>query len=71
MKTYVVRIACEVAGAWRKPGVPFPLTEDQARPISPPHGRVVYPYMSAVAAPKPEPTNDRQYRHPRRKRRAT
>lgn len=61
MKTYVVRIACEVAGAWRKPGVPFPLTDEQARYLAPPYGSAVAPF---VERPKPAP----EKRHGRQRR---
>lgn len=43
MKTYTVRTPCECAGAWRVPGKPFHLTDEQARYLAPPYGSVVTP----------------------------
>lgn len=75
MTLYTVRVACEVAGHWRTPGVPFPLTDAQALLLAPPHGAVIAPYVqppyaAKPFAAKPEPTNDRQHRHKRKNRRA-
>ena len=78
MKTYTVRIACEVAGQWRTPDVPFVLTDEQARYIAPPYGNVVTPYVTrpAVGTVQPMPTmvtredNGLQHRNERQDRRA-
>ena len=62
MKLYTVRIACEVAGQWRTPDVPFPLTSAQARFLAPPLGSVAYPIVLE------KPDHGRQHRRQRRSR---
>lgn len=71
MTLYTVRVACEVAGHWRTPAVPFPLTDAQALLLAPPHGSVVAPYTQPPYPAKPEPEHDRQHRHKRKNRRAS
>lgn len=41
MKKYTVRTSCEVAGVWREAGSEIDLTDEQARELAPPFGRVV------------------------------
>lgn len=64
MKTYKVRIGCEIAGAWREAGSDIRLTEDQARELLPPLGNVLLPHTRSEAA-----SNDKLNRHQRRHRR--
>lgn len=68
MTLYTVRVACEVAGHWRTPDVPFALTDAQARLLAPPYGSVVAPYTPPVAEPV-ENKNDRQHGNKRKNRR--
>lgn len=74
MTLYTVRVACEVAGHWRTPDVPFHLTDAQALLLAAPHGSVVAPYVLPAAVhlveALPEPTNDRQHRRQRKHRRS-
>ncbi|WP_234186415.1 hypothetical protein [Shinella sp. NM-101] len=64
MKTYKVRIGCEIAGAWREAGSDIRLTEDQARELLPPLGNVLLPGKQNEEAP-----NDKLNRYQRRHRR--
>lgn len=41
MKKYTVRTSCEIAGVWREAGADIDLTDEQARELAPPFGRVV------------------------------
>lgn len=64
MKTYTVRIACEIAGAWRKAGSGISLTAEQARELLPPFGNVLLP-----DGPSESKANDKLNRNQRRHRR--
>lgn len=52
MKNYTVRTSCEVAGHWRAAGSTLNLTDEQARELVPPFGRVLF--LTPADAP---PTN--------------
>lgn len=43
MKNYRVRTGCEVAGIWRATGEIIAMTEENARHLTPPFGRVLLP----------------------------
>lgn len=47
---YKVRTACEIDGVWRKEGAELELTEEQARYLAPPYGRVLTPAEDASAS---------------------
>ena len=64
MTEWTVRTACEVAGQWRVPGVPFALTQAQAKHLAPPFGNVIAPHNAT------EPKNGRQHRRKRAHRKA-
>jgi hypothetical protein len=65
MKNYVVRTAGEVCAIWREPKVPFPLTDDQARELTPPFGDVV-----EVVTIEKDASNGKVNRPERRKRKS-
>lgn len=64
MKTYSVRIGCEIAGRWRVAGEEIPLSADEARELAPPFGNVVSEVEEKGAG------NAKLNRHKRRNRRA-
>jgi hypothetical protein len=64
MKKYTVRTSCEIAGVWREAGAKIDLTDDQARELAPPFGRVVFPSVTIE-----RPAHGRIPRHTRQNRR--
>jgi hypothetical protein len=64
MKKYTVRTSCEIAGVWREAGSTLELTDEQARELAPPFGRVVLPVVIIE-----RPANGRIPRHTRQNRR--
>lgn len=61
MAKYRVRTSCEVLNQWRMPADVFELTDEQARPLLPPHGDVIVkvPEIMPVPASKKERGNGR------------
>lgn len=49
MKKYKVRTACEIAGVWHPADAEIELTDEQARELAPPFGRVVDPVVVGVS----------------------
>ncbi|TPK15169.1 hypothetical protein FJ872_19415 [Mesorhizobium sp. B2-5-9] len=52
MKKYTVRTACEVAGKWKETGAEVWMTDESAKYLAPPLGRVLNP--ADVEPVKPE-----------------
>lgn len=48
MAKYKVRTACEIAGVWHPADAEIELTDEQARELAPPFGRVVGPIAVEV-----------------------